>query len=284
MKLRTKMGAALGGMLAAGVTTVGVGTLLWHRETAREVARLRARAAAPGAGATRFTSDLLAGLPTPVVRYFGFALTPDQALIRRARIEWRGEFFNRSWAPMTATQHYTVLPPGYVWDATIRFAPMVPVFVRDAYLAGEGIMRGRMGGLMDVVNQRGTPGLASGALARWLGEAVWFPTALLPREGLSWAPIDDSTARATLVDGRTTVSIDFHFGTRGEVVRVSLIRMRDVNGTSVPTPWEGIIHPAYLRVDGMMIPASAEAAWLLPEGRLPYWRGRVLAASYDYEP
>ena len=126
--------------------------------------------------------------------------------------------------------------------------------------------------------------MAAGALSRYLGEAVWCPTALLPSAGVSWTPIDDSTARATLTDGAVTVSSDFHFGPRGEIVGASMMRYRDVNGRGVPTPIEAYITGEYRRVSGMMIPTAGEVEWVLPEGRLRYWRGRVVNAEYAVAP
>jgi hypothetical protein len=32
----------------------------------------------------------------------------------------------------------------------------------------------------------------------------------------------------------------------------------------------------------MMIPSGGEVAWLLPEGRFAYWRGRIVDAEYDF--
>lgn len=34
-------------------------------------------------------------------------------------------------------------------------------------------------------------------------------------------------------------------------------------------------------MDGVRIPRAGEVEWILPEGRLPYWRGRVGGVEYD---
>lgn len=77
-------------------------------------------------------------------------------------------------------------------------------------------------------------------------------------------------------DSGISVSLDFRFGDKGEIVSVyTPARYRDVNGNGVPTPWEGSFR-GYERMDGMMVPREGEVAWILPEGRLTYWRGRVV--------
>ena len=125
----------------------------------------------------------------------------------------------------------------------VGVAPLVSVRVRDGYRPGRGTMLGRLGGLVTVVNEAGTPEMAASALTRWLGEAVWFPTALIPGgvadHGVRWEAVDDSTARATITDGGTTVSAEFRFAPTGEITGVTAMRYRDVNGTGVLTPFEG---------------------------------------------
>jgi hypothetical protein len=277
--------AAVGGIAVGAMAAAAIGAVRWNRATARMLDRLTvAPSDAAGAPPARFSPEDLTGLPAPVARYFAFALTPGQPLIRSARVRWEGEFRsapNAGWNRFTAVQHFTVRPPGFVWDATIRMMPLVSVRVRDAYVAGEGVMLGKVAALVPVADQRGTPEMAAGALSRYLGEAVWLPTALLPSAGVSWAPVDDTTARATLTDGATTVSADFHFARGGEIVGISMTRYRDVNGRGLLTPFEARLRGGYRRVSGMMVPADGEVAWLLPEGRFAYWRGRPADVEYD---
>jgi hypothetical protein len=269
--------------LAVAIGAIALGTLAWDRATGRLVARLRERDAAIDRGPATFDASLLETLPPPVARYFAFALSPGQRIIERAHLSFAGTFAAKpnAWARFTAEQDVRTLPPGFVWDARIAMMPLVPVRVRDSYVGGEGAMRAAAGAVVPVVNQHGTPEMAAASLQRFLAEAVWCPTALLPREGLSWSAIDDTSARVTLTDGATTVSLDMTFGPSGEIESTSTMRYRDVKGTPVLTRWVGH-HRDYKRMEGMMIPTSGEVAWVLPEGAEPYWRGRLIAANFDW--
>jgi hypothetical protein len=110
-----------------------------------------------------------------------------------------------------------------------------------------------------------TADVAAGALHRYLAEAVWLPTALLPSRGVTWSAIDERHARATITAGDTTVSLDFTFGADGLVQSVfTPARMRDVDGRAIPTPWQGRF-ARYEERDGMKIPIEGEVEWLLPE-------------------
>jgi hypothetical protein len=280
MKHWPPINVALLASIAGGVAAaISVADFRWNRETARGVARLHEQQI--DAKAAPFSRDDLAGLPDPVMRYFEFALTPGQSVVRTARLRQTGEFAMRpdSWSPFTAVEYVSVGPPGFLWDARIRMAAVMPFYVRDGYVAAEGAMYGTLAGILPVVNQRGTPVMASGELLRYLAEAVLFPTALLPRDGISWTSLADNTARVTLADGATTVSCEVDFGERGEIERISAMRYRDVGGTFELTPWVGHWSD-YRRVDGMMVPTSGAVEWVLPEGSFPYWRGRIVDVHY----
>lgn len=281
------VGAVSAVAVAAGVAAVTASRVMWRRATAREVARMDRAARARTGSALQRTAPEPPELPAPVARYFTLALPGGLTRIQAARITWAGEFQMRpggGWRPFEAQQHFTTSPPGFVWDARIQMMPLVPVRVRDRYVSGEGTMLGKAGGLVTVVDEGGTPEMAASALVRWLGESVWFPTALLPSatpgEGVRWDPVDDSIARATITDGRTTVSAEFHFAPTGEITRMTAMRYRDVNGTAVLMPFEGAYRD-FDRRNGVLIPMAAEVAWLLPERRFPYWRGRPVEIRYD---
>ncbi len=269
--------------LAAVIGAAALGSAAWDRATSRLVARLKEDGPAAGVMPSTVDADRLDELPPPVARYFAFALSPAQRIISRAHFRFRGAFAAKpdAWAPFMAQQDVRAQPPGFVWDARIAMMPVVPVRVRDSYVGGEGSMRAAFSGLIPVVNQHGTPEMAAASLQRFLAEAVWYPTALLPRDGLSWSAIDDTSARVMLTDGSTTVSLDVTFGSRGEIESISTMRYRDVKGTPVLTRWVGH-HRDYERRGGMMIPTSGDVAWVLPEGSEPYWRGRLISATFDW--
>lgn len=284
--LRVAAIAAAGGLLGGAAAAVALGTVLWHRATARAVRRLRTHSDLSRRAA--FSPKELQELPDPVVRYFTFALMPGQPFLRRARVDQAGRFRtgdrHAPWRPFTAVEHFTIQPPGFVWDACVRMAPLLVVRVRDGYVAGSGAVLGKLAGLVTVASQHGRSGLSAAALHRYLAEAVWFPTALLPRAGVVWDAVDARTARASVTDRGTSVSLEFQFGPEGEIVSAyTPARCREVNGADVPTPWR-CDYRSYAPVHGVTVPLEGEVAWETLEGRLPYWQGRVLNVEYDVSP
>jgi hypothetical protein len=161
-------------------------------------------------------------------------------------------------------------------------APGVPVLVRDAYAGGEGILKASVLGLFTVADLKGTPELAEGELLRYLAEACWFPTALLPSQGVRWEGVDATRARAAFTDGATTVWLEFRFGPDGLVSSIyTPARPRTVGTANVPTPWQGRWTASAAR-NGMRVPSEGEVEWLLPEGPQVYWKGRTSKVSYVF--
>ena len=115
------------------------------------------------------------------------------------------------WSPFISTQRVVTRRPGFDWDGRIAIVPGLTVRVHDAYIAGEGVLHASLLGLVSMVNLRGTPEMAQGELMRFLAEAPWYPTALLPSQGVQWVAVDDTSAEAALQDGEITVTLLFRF-------------------------------------------------------------------------
>jgi hypothetical protein len=231
-----------------------------------------------------FRNDDLEGLPEPVQGYLANVLTEGQPYLRTVRLEQSGEFrlgdAMAPWKPLSATQHFTVDPPGFVWDARVEIVPLLPVRVVDAYKAGKGTLHAKILSSIPVADAVPSTELNSGELMRYLAETVWFPTALLPGEGVDWEPIDEQSAKATISHRGMTVSLVFHFNSRNQVEHVfAASRFREVDGTYEPTPWTGHFSNYQVR-NGMLIPIDGEVEWNLPEGALGYWRGHLVEIEH----
>jgi hypothetical protein len=273
------------GLAAIAAVALAWGSARWRSATREMHARLEAARAPIGAGT--YSHDELSGLPAPVQRYFRAALSDGQPMISAVRVEHSGTFnmseTGERWRPFTSTQRVITRRPGFDWEGRIEMLPGLAVRVHDAYIAGEGILHASLFGLVSLANLRGTPEVAQGELMRFFAEAAWYPTALLPSQGVRWEAVDDTSAKATLKDGETApLTMLFRFREDGliESVRAEA-RGRAVAGTVVPTPWEGRWGGYELR-DGMRVPIDGEVSWILPEGRKPYWRGRITRLGYEF--
>lgn len=276
--------AAIAALGAAIGILVRAGSRKWRAETHALHARLETCRLA--LETKTYSEGELAGLPAPVQRYFRKVLKNGQPIIAAARIKQTGTINlsekKERWRPFVASQRVIAKQPGFDWDAAISMMPGLSVRVHDAYTGGEGILRASLLGLATLAEARGTPEAAHGELLRFLAEAVWYPTALLPSQGVRWEEVDGASAKATLVDGQTKAVLLIRFNEDGLIESAHCeARGRATANGVVPTPWGGRFN-GYSEMNRMIIPREGEAAWILPRGRKPYWRGRIAEIAYEF--
>lgn len=223
------------------------------------------------------------GLPEPVQRFFRTVIKDGQPIASAVKLSQQGLFnmneMEDKWSPFTATQLAIAQPPGFDWDARIQMAPGLNAFVHDTYLLGEGSLHASLLGLFTVAKMHGAPENNQGELLRFFAEATWYPTALLPSQGVRWDAIDDTSARATLTDGPTTVSLVFQFNAEGAIATCRAeARYRD---KLTAMPWCGRFWEYSVR-NGMLIPLEGEVGWEYPEGIRLYFKGRITEINYEF--
>lgn len=172
-------------VFAAALTAYG--TWRWAAGTRALFARLEA--ARMAAVPARYNAAReLEGLPAPVQRYFRTVLIDGQPIVAAVTVERRGTFnlggTSERWKPFTSRQRVVARRPGFVWDGEVAMLPRLNVRVHDAYIAGEGILHAALLGLLTLIDLRGTAEVARGELIRFFAEAAWYPTALLPSQGV----------------------------------------------------------------------------------------------------
>lgn len=265
--------AAYGSFRWAGATQVLIGQLDGARLPMAE---------------SRYDARELESLPAPVQRYFRAVLKDGQPVVTGVTVQHTGTFNvtafgNRAlWLPFTSEQRVVTRRPGFVWNARMPLVPGIAVRVHDAYVAGIGTLHPAVLGVFSLTNQHGSGDIARGELMRFMMEAVWYPTALLPSQGARWVAVDAVSADATLVDGAISMTMRFTFDGAGliETVRADA-RGALVGGKMVMLPWEGRLSN-YQERAGMRVPLTGEVAWAPPGQRKPYWRGTIVAATYEF--
>jgi hypothetical protein len=266
--------------MMAIVAAVWVGAQRQRRALAAGVDRLLRDAASaalpPGPG----TRD---SLPAPVARYLELAL-PQQSAIRIVRLRQAGtlrtDAGSDNWMAFEAEHTAAPAVIGFVWDARVRIAPLLHVRVRDAFLDGAGSGHVSLLSAFTIAADAATPEMNSGSLHRFLAEAVWYPTALLPGANLRWSAVDASRAVATLTDHGVSVSLEFHFAGTGEVAGIyTPARWGTFGGGYEQRAWEGHFRN-YQRRGGILVPSEGDVGWYVDDEWRMVWRAVITA----YEP
>jgi len=169
----------------------------------------------------------------------------------------------------------------FLWNARVRIAPLLHIRVRDALIGGRGSGQVSLMSAFTVASDGGTPEMNSGPLHRFVAEAVWYPTALLPGGKLRWSAIDGTRALARLTDHGVSVSLEFRFAVTGEVNGIyTSARWGRFSSGHKQVPWEGHFGN-YEERNRMRVPVEGEVGWYFDDKWQAVWRGKVTDVSYE---
>lgn len=274
----------LGGLVLAVAASVLYGNARWNAGTTQLLNRLDA--AQTKAAPQFFNAKELDGLPAPVKRYFETVLKDGQPIITAATVQHSGTFnmgeTKDNWKPFTSTQRVITRRAGFDWDARVMLFPGVAAHIHDAYVAGSGQLKVAIFGLIPVADLPASNDLSKGEFMRFCAEAAWYPTALLPSQGVVWQAVDAQSALATFTDAGITVALLFKFSADGliDTVRAES-RGRLVGSSMTYAPWQGRFSN-YAERAGLLVPLESEVAWMLPDGPKTYYRSLMTNVKYDF--
>jgi hypothetical protein len=211
-----------------------------------------------------FSEAELDGLADPVCRYLRAAVAPGTPLASAAWSHMRGQIKLGRWLPFRARQ---LLAPhhGYHWAA--RSAGLISGF--DQYAAGQGQMRWKLAGLVPVMVADG-PDLSRSAAGRTVGEAMWVPTALLPRWGVDWSPVDEHHLVARWRIDTHAAELHLEVDDMGRLRSSVFQRWGDPDrtGTFGLHPCGGEV-TSYASFGGVSTPSAGRAGWFYGTDRWP---------------
>ena len=185
---------------------------------------------------------------------------------------------DKPWMPVVAEQYFSIDPPGFVWSVKTKMMGVLPIAGRDSYVDGHGHMLIKLASLLSVADGRG-PAIDQGAMLRFLGEIVWFPSAALS-DYLSWEAVDQHSVRATMRYGGVTASAVFAFDERGRFANLTADRYMSAGGGARLENW-AIPATEWRTVRGIEMPVRGNAIWKLAAGDFDYYRWEILDVEVD---
>lgn len=265
---------------AAFALTVAWGRWRFRALVTKEVTRLFSDVA-PSVGPEQLSARW-DSLPEPVRHYLHYAILEGRPAIGAVRLKHDGLFRTnpgQRWLQIQGEQYFTTGKPGFVWNASIRPAPLLWIEARDRLLAGRGNMLVKFYSTFTIADASGAE-IDQGSKLRWLAEAVWFPYAFVGDQ-IQWEPIDQRSAKATLLGDGLPVSATFDIDKEGKIVCLRTDRYRDIGGgKAVLTPWIGRCAD-YCDFNGLRVPSSIEAVWNLQVGEFSYARFSLANLEYN---
>lgn len=262
---------AIGLVLVSGLLLAARGTSRHLQSAFRDELR-RASLPTAAAPAPLIDEQAISGLPVPVQRYLRFmgAVGRPRDWSLRARFKARFRTAPGEWLACEALQYDSRLQLTRVFYMQLALKKLLPVTVRDTYLAGHGRMRAKAFDLFEVAEGHGSE-LDVGELVTYLNDAILMAPSLLLGPETSWQEVDDRTFDVTLNDGALRVKARVWLDERGAPLDFSTTdRFFDLpNGKRVRTEWRTPVS-GWQDVNGRKLPTRAEAVWQLKTGPFSY--------------
>lgn len=213
------------------------------------------------------TPEMIQNLPLPVQRWLNHSGIVGKPFIQKvfltqeARMKMKPD--QTKWAKARAWQYVDVETLSFFWKVDMKMMG-VPVKGRDRLLDGKGEMLIKVGGLIPVVDVADNAKINSGALLRFLGEIVWYPSAAL-HPAIQWEAIDSLSAKATIRAAGMEEQGIFTFNAEGDLMRFSAMRYMGSEENAEKKEWVIETIESGER-GGIRMPVKSKATWMLEEG------------------
>jgi hypothetical protein len=266
-------------LAAVFLGALGLQLVRW-RDAARADAVWKRLAHTADPDPATFDPAMVSELPEPARRYFEFAIAPGTPLAAVAMIEMDGEIglgtkAAPGYLPMQARQ--ILAPSGLVWkiEAGKGFSR---ISGSDGLDDGISWTRFWLLDVLPVVRAGGGADHARAAFGRVVAESVfWTPAALLPAKDVSWEPVSDSVARATVRRGGLVQTVDVTVAEDGRPTRVVIPRWTNANPEGVYRlqPFGGELFE-FRNFDGFTLPTRVEGGNMFgTDEYFPFYKARV---------
>lgn len=220
----------------------------------------------------------IVGLPIPVQRYFRHCGYIGTSKMSNAWIRWENVYLKmapqKKWSKIACYQFNSVPAPARFDYMKSRFLGIIPFEGSHMYYNHHGSMRIVLSKMFTVVDGKGIE-FDRSELVTILSEILFVPSYAL-QEYITWTPVDEVSAKATLTYDDITVSGIFVFNESGECIRFDTEdRYYDNHdGTYRKMKWSAVVKN-YVLNNGVRQAGEVSAVWHTEKGDFEYFKGRI---------
>ncbi|SDM97697.1 DUF6920 family protein [Kriegella aquimaris] len=231
---------------------------------------------------TIVSEQMITDLPTIVQKWVVNSGILGKELVQNVYLEQDLQMLmkpeQQNWNNAKARQYFTIQPPGFNWTVNLKMNLGLSLVGRDKFENGKGEMTIKLFSLIPIVNSKNSEKINQATLQRYLAEIVWFPSAALSRD-ITWDPVDDFSARATMEYNGTKGSGVFHFDASGNFKKFVTMRFKDEKD-SQPTQWS-VLATKTEEIKGIKIPVELKANWKLENGDWTWLKLKITDIAYN---
>lgn len=157
----------------------------------------------------------------------------------------------------------------------------IPFEGYDNYQAGKGQMKGVIGKVFPLFNQKGVD-MDKACLVTFLAESLFAPTILL-QDYIDFEQIDDFRVKATISYKGQSASGIFTFNESYEMISFTTDNraMIETDGSINYIPWSAICSQYKVSKNGIKHPTNFKGVWNYPDNDFVYFDGNITQISYD---
>lgn len=185
----------------------------------------------------------------------------------------------KKWYKATAYQLFNTQNPSFIWTLKLKMAPFLVITGCDKFTDGKGEIQMKLNKIISLSQNTGDK-IDEGTLQRYLGETIWFPSAMI-NPFIKWEEADMFSAKATMTYKNTSGSGVFHFNSQGYFEKFSALRYKDNTVGSARLEWI-ISAQKYSDINGIKIPVVLNATWMLDSGPWTWCNIEVTEIKYNF--
>jgi len=185
------------------------------------------------------------------------------------------------WKVMNASECFTATKPNFIWNSSLRNNEFFWVQSVDSYINGDGNMLIKLNSSITISDAWNIEMNKSG-LFRYLSEAVFFPTSLLPNKDLQWNILDTNTAEIKFSDKGNSVVAKVFFSENGTIKKMETYdKFRSTFSGFAKTLYTIYYSKYKWLTKNYYTPTHFEVEWDLPEGKFKYGKFDITNINYE---
>lgn len=214
-------------------------------------------------GSEKFVITDTTEIPIIVSKYLKYAvgsktIIPNFAIVKQKALFRTSE--KAQFSDLEAVQHYSIKEPGFVWIADLKTSSIIPIKAIDTFINGKGNVLIKLLSSITISDESG-PQMDQSSLMRYYVEAPFIPFVLLPSNKVRWSLINQSTAKADILQNGMKTSMEVTFNPNGEIIKIfTEDRFRTTNAGYVKSGFTARFKD-YKNFEGIRIPTYAEIEW-----------------------
>lgn len=231
-----------------------------------------------------FSHKELNDQPYLIKNFFSTVIASGAEIPQFATIKQEARFktdVNSDWFSMRAEQYYTTKDPNFLWYSELETSKYFWINAIDSYINNKGNMLIKFNSSITIADSWGIE-LDKSGLLRFISEAVYFPTGLVPSENLIWNVLDSNIAEIKFKDGDISVVAKVFFNPDYTINKIETYdKYRALEDGFLKS-----LHTVYfskyaLFDDSFLVPTYMEVEWDLPTGSFKYGKFKITEILYE---